>query len=83
MNWAVIEGYIGETPFRRGGVAAVKLTAGVEGARTRRLEPGEGALLLAHAPAHLRALIVENGDDAHHPYRAASQSGAGHAAARA
>jgi integrase len=58
LGWAVVEGYLTETPFRRSGVAAIKLTPGVEGARTRRLEPGEETQLLAHATPHLRALIV-------------------------
>lgn len=58
MSWAVVEGYIAETPFRRGGVSVVKLTRNVEGARTRRLQPGEEAELLKHATPHLRALIV-------------------------
>ena len=58
LSWAVAEGYITETPFRRGSVAVVKLTRNVEGARSRRLQPGEEAELLKHATPHLRALIV-------------------------
>jgi hypothetical protein len=36
----------------------VKMEATVEGARARRLEPGEEAGLLKHADAQLRPLIV-------------------------
>jgi integrase len=67
--WAIAEGYLTETPFKRGPVAVVKMEASVEGARTRRLEPsmpladgtvhdGEETRLLKHAGSHLRALIV-------------------------
>ncbi|MGH9239868.1 MAG: tyrosine-type recombinase/integrase [Vicinamibacterales bacterium] len=58
LSWSVAEGYLTDTPFRRGSVTVVKLVRGVENARTRRLEPGEEARLLQHATPHLRALIV-------------------------
>jgi integrase len=58
FTWAVVEGHCDTTPFRRGPVAVVKLNARAEGARTRRLAPGEEADLLKHANPHLRALIV-------------------------
>ncbi|MEQ1761468.1 MAG: site-specific integrase, partial [Vicinamibacterales bacterium] len=67
--WAVAEGHLTETPFKRGPVSVVRLETSVEAARTRRLEPsvtlpdgtvreGEEARLLKHAGPHLRALIV-------------------------
>jgi integrase len=69
FSWAIAEGHITETPFKRGPVSVVKMETSVEGARTRRLEPsmplpdgkvrdGEETRLLTHAGAHLRALIV-------------------------
>ena len=54
-SWAVIEGFIDSTPFRKGGVAVIKLTT--EQPRFRRLADGEEAKLLAAAGPHLRALI--------------------------
>jgi integrase len=69
FSWAIAEGYISETPFKRGPVSVVRMESSVEGARTRRLEPsvtlpdgtvrdGEEARLLKQAGPHLRALIV-------------------------
>jgi integrase len=69
FSWAIAEGHICETPFKRGPVSVVKMETSVEGARTRRLEPsmplphgkvrdGEETRLLQHAGSHLRALIV-------------------------
>jgi integrase len=69
FSWAIAEGYVSETPFKRGPVSVVRMETGVEGARTRRLEPsftlpngtvheGEEARLLKSAGTHLRALIV-------------------------
>lgn len=69
FTWAVAEGYLTETPFKRGPVSVVRLESSVEAARTRRLVPsvtlpdgtvrdGEEARLLKHAGPHLRALIV-------------------------
>jgi integrase len=67
--WAIAEGHLVETPFKRGSVSIVRMESSVEGARTRRLEPsmtlpdgsvreGEEARLLKHAGPHLRALVV-------------------------
>jgi integrase len=67
--WAIADGYLESTPFKRGPVTVVKMEASVEGPRTRCLEPsvtrpdgsvteGEEARLLKHAGAHLRAVIV-------------------------
>ncbi len=39
FSWAIAEGYLTETPFKRGPVNVVKLEMSVEGARTRRLAP--------------------------------------------
>jgi integrase len=69
FSWAIAEGHITETPFKRGPVSIIKLETSVEGARTRRLEPsvrladgtvteGEEARLLKHTGPHLHALIV-------------------------
>ena len=69
FSWAIAEGHLTETPFKRGPVSVVKMETSVEGARTRRLEPsitlpdgtvreGEEVRLLTHAGPHLRALIV-------------------------
>jgi integrase len=69
FSWAIAEGYVESTPFKRGSVTVVKMESSVEGARTRRLEPsatmpddtvleGEEIRLLKHAGSHLRAVIV-------------------------
>jgi integrase len=69
FSWAIAEGHLIETPFKRGPVSVIKMETSVEGARTRRLEPsvllpdgtiqeGEEARLLSHADPHMRALIV-------------------------
>ena len=58
FNWAIAEGFIEQTPFKRGGVSVVRMETRVEQTRQRRLGPGEEAALLAHAGPHLRALIV-------------------------
>ena len=56
FTWAIAEGYIEYTPFRRHGVVVVKLTR--ETARARRLLDGEEDRLLHAAPPHLRDLII-------------------------
>ena len=69
FSWAIAEGYLTDTPFKRGPVSVVKMETNAEGARTRRLEPAapqpdrivrdsEEARLLKHAGPHLRAVIV-------------------------
>jgi integrase len=58
FNWAIGEGYIERTPFKRGGVTIVKLEKAAEQPRHRRLESGEEDALLTHAGPHLYALIV-------------------------
>ena len=69
FSWAIAEGYLNETPFKRGPVSVIRFTTSAENARTRRLEPsitlpdgsvkeGDEARLLKHATPHLRALIV-------------------------
>jgi integrase len=57
LNWAVGQEYLAATPFRRGGVAVVKLDKEDLG-RNRRVTPDEEDRLLAAAPPHLRALII-------------------------
>ena len=58
FNWAIAEGYVDGTPFKRHGVSVIKVKSGLGNPRTRRLNPGEEELLLAHASAHLKALII-------------------------
>ena len=58
FSWAIEEGFIVDTPFKRGPQTVVRLETRMETARTRRLEPGEEEQLLRHAGPHLRALIV-------------------------
>jgi integrase len=69
FSWAIAEGYVTDTPFKRGPVSVVRLEASAEGARTRRLEAsvtlpdgtvqdGEEARLLKHAGSHLWALVI-------------------------
>jgi integrase len=57
-SWAVRAGHVDATPFRRHGEVVVKLDKAAEHARTRRLEVGEEAALLAVAGPHLYGLIV-------------------------
>ncbi|HUL72869.1 MAG TPA: site-specific integrase [Vicinamibacterales bacterium] len=56
FNWAIEKGYAEHTPFNRHGVTVVHFAK--DQGRARRLEPGEEAKLLEHAPAHLHALIT-------------------------
>jgi integrase len=57
FSWAVAEGYLTETPFRRGPVAVLKLDARAEAPRTRRLDAADHAVM-QHADPHLRAVLV-------------------------
>jgi integrase len=62
FNWAIAEGYLSATPFKRGPVTVVKIDRTIEHARTRRLdaegEENEERRLLAHADPHLRAVLI-------------------------
>lgn len=62
FNWAIVEGYRTDTPFRSGPVTVIRLESSVEGARTRRLdavgEQNEERRLLEHADPHVRAVLV-------------------------
>jgi hypothetical protein len=58
FNWAIGEGYVGRTPFKREGVTVVKLEGKAEKRRRRRLLPGEEQGMIAHAGPHLQALII-------------------------
>lgn len=49
LNWAVLAGYLDATPFKLGGVTAIKLNHAAETARDRRLAPDEEAALLQAA----------------------------------
>lgn len=55
FNWAMAEGLIEKTPFKRGSVSAIKRAP--EAKRARRLEPGEADRLLAACGPHTRALV--------------------------
>lgn len=57
LNWAVSREYIAATPFRKGGVAAIKLDR-EDNRRNRRISPAEERQLIAAAPPRLRALII-------------------------
>jgi integrase len=61
FNWAIAEGYLSATPFKRGPVSVVKIERGIEYARTRRLDAegvDEERRVLEHADPHLRAVLV-------------------------
>ena len=58
FKWAIAEGYIESTPFKRHRVAVVHLETRAETERTRRFVGDEEARLLAAADSHLKALIV-------------------------
>lgn len=55
FNWAIAAGHLDATPFKRAGVAVVKLPK--EPKRSRRLEDGEAERLLAACGDHLRAVV--------------------------
>jgi integrase len=54
-NWAILQGYMETSPFKRGTVTAVTLPR--EAKRTRRLREGEAEALLAACGPHLRAVV--------------------------
>ncbi len=58
FNWAIAQGYVDATPFKRHGVVVVRLDMRAETPRVRRLEPGEEERLLKAADPHLRPVIV-------------------------
>ena len=59
FNWSIAEGHLTETPFKRASVTVVKLTPGVEDARTRRLTGrDEQRRILDNADLHLRAVLM-------------------------
>jgi integrase len=58
FNWAIAQGYVDATPFKRHGVTVVRLDMRAETPRVRRLEPGEEERLLCAANPYLRAVIV-------------------------
>ena len=57
FNWAVARGYVLKTPFRREGVALIKLAV-EDNRRHRRLSPAEELTVLEQAAPHVRSLIV-------------------------
>jgi integrase len=58
FSWAIAEGYVTETPFKRGGTTVIKLEHKAETPRQRRLEPGEEGRLIEHASPLLQAVII-------------------------
>ncbi len=54
-NWAILQGYLDVSPFKRGTVTAVTLPR--EAKRTRRLREGEGDALLHACGPHLRSVV--------------------------
>ena len=58
FNWAIGEGYVDRSPFKRESVTVVKLEMAAEPARTRRLAAGEEDRLLQQAPPFVRAFLV-------------------------
>lgn len=58
FNWAIEQGIIDQTPFKRYGVTVVKLDGRAEARRRRRLLPGEEQALITHASPHLQTLII-------------------------
>jgi integrase len=57
-NWAIVEGYVEVTPFKRGGVSVIRVKNGASSPRTRRLNDDEETRLMAAASPHLQALII-------------------------
>jgi integrase len=60
FNWAIAEGYVDNTPFKRGGVTVVRINRAAETARDRRLSGDEEQRLMRGAEpcAHMHALII-------------------------
>ena len=58
FSWAIEEGYVETTPFKRGEKTIIKLNTAAETPRDRRLLPGEERKLLDAAEPHLQALII-------------------------
>jgi integrase len=55
LNWGVLVGYLGASPFQRGTQTVVKLSR--EHSRSRRLQDDEATTLLAACGSHLRAVV--------------------------
>jgi integrase len=58
FNWAIVEGYVDHTPFKRHGLPVIKMNGAAETPRHRRLEGDEEERLLLNASPWLRDLIV-------------------------
>lgn len=58
FNWALINGFVTDSPFRLGGVNAIRLNHAAETPRDRRLAPNDEEALLRAAKPHLHAVIV-------------------------
>src|SRR5207244_2163732 len=59
-NWAILEGYVETTPFKRGGVAVIRVKTGASSPRTRRLDGDEEGRLIAASRVALQALSIED-----------------------
>jgi hypothetical protein len=46
-NWAIVEGYVEVTPFKRGGVSVIRVKTGASSPRTRRLNDDEETRLMS------------------------------------
>ena len=58
FNWAIVEGYVDHSPFKRFGVPVVKMDGAAETPRHRRLDGDEEQRLLKHATPYLQDVIV-------------------------
>ena len=58
FTWAIENGVVTETPFKRHGVTVIRFDGKAENGRSRRLMPGEEDGLLLHSGAHLHAVVV-------------------------
>lgn len=56
FNWGIGAGHVESTPFKRQGVVVVTLDK--ESKRSRRLQDGEDAALMAACGAYLRAVVI-------------------------
>jgi len=58
FNWAIAQGYVDHSPFKRHGVTVVKLNGAAETPRDRRLDEGDEDKLIAVAGPRTQAIII-------------------------
>jgi integrase len=58
FNWAIAQGYVDHSPFKRHGVTVVKLNGAAETPRDRRLDEGDEEKLIAAAGPRTQAIII-------------------------